>query len=144
MYNFLSVSVIMTDLQMTLGSHLAYLLINVLESPQIAHCLFLVDFTLGNEVAALAICLPPSCGLETQLKLSPDLQPSLPSSPFLCRFILSGVGVKPLGSDTVQEDEAAEGNEEMYPVIGLPSSFCISFSFSFMSQSTELEKNKKN
>lgn len=56
---FLSVSIIMTDLQMTLGSHLAYLLISVLESPQIAHCYFLVDFTLGNEVAALAICLPP-------------------------------------------------------------------------------------
>ena len=102
-----------------------------------------MDFTLENQNAALLICLPTRCGIGTQLKLSPDLQPSFPPSPFLWRPVLSGVGVEPLGSDTFQEVEAAEEKEDMCPVIGLLSSFCIFFPLSFISGFLALKKIKR-
>lgn len=51
--------------------------------------------------------------------------------------------MEPLGSDSVQGDEAAEGNEEMCPVTGLPSSFCISFSFSLYHSPQNFRKIKR-
>lgn len=72
----------------------------------------------------------------THFKLSPALEPSLPSSLCLCRpvlSLLSGAGGEQLVSGTSQEDEAAEKSQEMCPVIGLLSSFYIFFSFSFIS-----------
>lgn len=50
----------MIDPQLTLASHLTYSLTGVMEIQQITHSLFLVDFTLENQIAVLSICLPPS------------------------------------------------------------------------------------
>lgn len=123
----------MIDLHTALSSHLAYLLISVVEFPQIVLSLFLLYFTLENQRATLSICLPPSCSIE----LLPDLQHSLSSSPLFCRPILSGAGVEQLGSNASQEDQAAMENEEMCPVIGLLSSFY--FFFPFISGSIEFQ-----
>lgn len=101
----------MIDPQVAFASHLVYLLISVMEFQQIAPSLFLVDFTLENQIAALSTCLPPSVAWG----LSSDYhQMGSPPSvlPFLCRRRLSGAGVEPW----VQPHQPGWGcveNEEM-------------------------------
>lgn len=95
----------------------------------------LVNFTLESLVAALSTCLPPTCCIWTQLRLSGDQQPFLPFCPFCCRLLLSWAGLELLGSSTIQEDQSSVENEEMCPIICLLTSFYIFCFLSFMSMS---------
>lgn len=52
----LPASIIMIDLQIALGSHLACVLITMVEFQQIVRNLFLVGFPLEKQIAAPSIC----------------------------------------------------------------------------------------